>query len=59
VDFNNCQIRLNPGTTKNKKGRTLPIYGHMRECFTDARVDSRRKAPRVRAGVSPRRPADR
>jgi len=33
VDFSNCQIRLNPGTTKNKKGRTLPIYGHMRECM--------------------------
>src|SRR5258705_54707 len=31
VDFENNQIRLNPGTTKNKKGRTLPIYGEMRE----------------------------
>jgi integrase len=31
VDFTNGQIRLSPGTTKNKKGRTLPIYGHMRE----------------------------
>ena len=25
------KILLNPGTTKNKKGRTLPIYGDMRE----------------------------
>ncbi len=31
VDFDHNQIRLNPGTTKNKKGRTLPIYGEMRE----------------------------
>ena len=31
VDFEHNQIRLNPGTTKNKKGRTLPIYGQMRE----------------------------
>ena len=33
VDFVQSQIRLNPGTTKNKKGRTLPIYGGMRECL--------------------------
>ncbi len=33
VDFGCNQIRLNPGTTKNKKGRTLPMYGHMRECL--------------------------
>jgi integrase len=31
VDFKNNQIRLDPGTTKNKKGRTLPIYGQMPE----------------------------
>lgn len=31
VDFRNAQIVLNPGTTKNKKGRTLPIYGEMGE----------------------------
>jgi integrase len=31
VDFANDQILLNPGTTKNKKGRALPIYGDMRE----------------------------
>jgi len=31
VDFEHNQVRLNPGTTKNKKGRTLPIYGEMRE----------------------------
>lgn len=29
VDFKNQQIRLEPGTTKNKHGRTLPIYGDM------------------------------
>ena len=31
VDFANDQILLNPGTTKNMKGRVLPIYGDMRE----------------------------
>ncbi|MGH9395676.1 MAG: tyrosine-type recombinase/integrase [Terriglobia bacterium] len=31
VDFQRNQIRLNPGETKNKKGRGLPIYGEMRE----------------------------
>lgn len=31
IDFANDQILLSPGTTKNKKGRTLPIYGDMRE----------------------------
>jgi integrase len=31
VDFTNDQILLNPGTTKNKRGRALPIYGDMRE----------------------------
>jgi len=33
VDLKNNQIRLNPGSTKNKKGRTLPIYGQMKECL--------------------------
>jgi integrase len=31
MDFANNLIRLEPGTTKNKRGRTLPIYGQMRE----------------------------
>jgi integrase len=31
VDFANDQILLKPGTTKNKRGRALPIYGDMRE----------------------------
>ena len=30
VDFQRNQIRLNPGETKNKRGRVLPIYGEMR-----------------------------
>jgi integrase len=30
VDFANGQVVLDPGTTKNKKGRVLPIYGDMR-----------------------------
>ena len=29
VDLISKQIRLNPGTTKNGKGRTMPIYGEM------------------------------
>src|SRR4030095_15293657 len=31
VDWAAKRIRLEPGTTKNKEGRTLPIYGEMRE----------------------------
>jgi integrase len=31
LDFANNQILLNPGATKNKRGRVLPIYGDMRE----------------------------
>jgi integrase len=31
LDFVNNQILLNPGETKNKRGRVLPVYGEMRE----------------------------
>jgi integrase len=31
LDFTNNQILLSPRTTKNKRGRVLPIYGDMRE----------------------------
>jgi len=31
ADFKNDLIRLDPGTTRNKRGRTLPIYGQIRE----------------------------
>jgi integrase len=31
VDLNAKRIRLEPGTTKNKEGRNLPIYGEMLE----------------------------
>jgi integrase len=31
VDLNAKRIRLEPGTTKNKQGRTLPIFGEMVE----------------------------
>jgi integrase len=31
VDFAANRIVLDPGTTKNREGRTLPIYGEMRE----------------------------
>lgn len=30
VDFKRNQIRLNPGETKNKRGRILTMYGEMR-----------------------------
>lgn len=31
VDFAANRITLHPGTTKNGEGRTLPIYGEMRQ----------------------------
>jgi integrase len=31
VDLSARRIRLEPGTTKNKQGRTLPIFGEMVE----------------------------
>ena len=37
VDLEHSQIVLSPGNTKNKKGRTLPIYGDMRECLLMAK----------------------
>jgi len=46
VDFVHSQIRLNPGTTKNKKGRTLPIYGGMRECLLGQKSISETKHPK-------------
>ena len=37
VDFPAGQIRLHSGETKNEEGRTLPIYGEMREWLTVAK----------------------
>lgn len=37
VDFTANRITLNPGETKNKEPRTLPIYGEMREWLRMAR----------------------
>jgi len=48
VDFAHNQIRLNPGTTKNKKGRTLPIYGHMRDCLLNQKATRDAKHPGCR-----------
>ncbi len=31
VDLGANRIKLEPGTTKNREGRTLPVYGEMRE----------------------------
>jgi integrase len=39
VDFANDQILLKPGTTKNKRGRTLPIYGEMRAWLSMAKAE--------------------
>ncbi len=39
VDFVNGQILLAPGTTKNKRGRVLPIYGEMRPWLEMARTE--------------------
>ena len=33
VDFVNDEIVLNPGTTKNKEGRRMPMFGPMKECL--------------------------
>lgn len=60
VDFEQNQIRLNPGTTKNKKGRTLPIYGEMREWLLMQKSIRDAKFPGLPARILPgRRPADR
>ena len=46
VDLKRKQIRLNPGETKNKEGRVLPVYGEMRhwlemqKSITDAKYPS-------------------
>jgi integrase len=45
VDFSNSQIVLNPGTTKSGKGRTLPIYGHMREWLLLQQAEREAKHP--------------
>jgi integrase len=45
VDFENCQIVLRPGTTKNKSGRVLPIYGDMREWLLMAKDISNARFP--------------
>jgi hypothetical protein len=41
VDLANSQIVLDPGTTKNEKGRTLPIYGD-HEGFSRSRPNATR-----------------
>jgi integrase len=46
VDFINDQIRLNPGTTKNKKGCTLPIYGQMKDCLLAQKAGHDAKYPK-------------
>jgi integrase len=45
LDFSNSQIVLNPGTTKNGKGRTLPIYGDMREWLLAQQAERAAKHP--------------
>ncbi|MGD0777887.1 MAG: site-specific integrase [Candidatus Solibacter sp.] len=48
VDFSNWQIVLNPGTTKNGKGRTLPIYGEMKEWLLAQQAERDAKYPTCR-----------
>ena len=45
LDFSNNQIVLNPGTTKNGMGRTLPIYGDMKEWLLAQQAERDSKQP--------------
>ena len=45
VDLANSQIVLNPGTTKNGKGWTLPIYGDMRDWLLAQQAERDAKHP--------------
>jgi integrase len=45
VDFSNNQILLNPGTTKNGKGRTLPVYGDMKDWLLTQQAERDAKHP--------------
>jgi integrase len=45
VDLANSQIVLDPGTTKNEKGRTLPIYGDMKEWLLAQQAERDAKYP--------------
>jgi integrase len=45
VDLANSQIVLDPGTTKNEKGRTLPIYGDMKEWLLVQQAERDAKHP--------------
>ena len=47
MDLSIKQIRLNPGTTKNGKGRTLPIYGEMHAWLSMAWETRDKKCPFV------------
>ena len=56
VEFAHSQITLTPGTTKNKKGRTLPIYGEMREWLLMAKEIRDARFSRLPLCVQSRRP---
>ena len=45
MDFGQSRITLNPGETKNGEGRTLPIYGEMKEWLTMQRAIRHAKYP--------------
>jgi integrase len=53
VDFRNNQIRLNPLSTKNKMGRTVPIYGQMKECLLAQKALRDDQISEVRFGFPP------
>ena len=38
VDFTACEVRLDPGTTKNKQGRTFPFTNTLREVLVSQRA---------------------
>lgn len=48
LDFNANVIVLNPGTTKNKEGRQMPMFGPMRECLLMQKSIREAKFPKCR-----------
>jgi integrase len=48
VDFRANEIVLNPGETKNGDGRTMPLFGPMRECLRMQKAIGDAKFPSCR-----------
>jgi integrase len=48
VDLEHLEIRLEPGTTKNDRGRTAPIYGEMRTILSEHIAKAKEEYPACR-----------